>query len=85
MRQKRVGPLQSSEFSPLVFIPLCFQHKKMEEKRINIIKYVSRYIIACLIEKPNFFTIMQLKLDVGMRLAWRLVMTFDFSIEKRVK
>ena len=43
------------------------------------------YVIACLIEKPNFFTTMQLKLDVGMRLAWRLVMTFDFSIEKRVK
>ena len=57
MRQKRVGPLQSSEFSPLVFIPLWIQHKKMEEKRINIIKYVSRYIIACLIEKPNFFTV----------------------------
>ena len=48
---------------------------------MNIIKY----IIVCLIEKPNFFTTMQLKLDVGMRLAWRLVMTFDFSIEKRVK
>jgi hypothetical protein len=47
MRRKRVGPLQSSQFLPLVFIPLWFQiaigvKKNVKERK----KVISAYFPA---------------------------------------
>ena len=39
-----------------MFLGSYFQHKKMEEKRINIINYVSRYVHNCMSHrKAQFF------------------------------